>query len=269
MDALWLRESARALDAADRALVDLWCAHGLDDRRIAAMSGVRPERLIARRERIARRLALRGLDGELVRGLLASLAEGPAWRAEPRAVAAPPAPTGSPIPAARAVAPSLPAPTGSLIPAARAVAPSLPAPTRPSIPAAGGVASSLPDPGQWPAHSVPIPASTPTRLAVKAQARRRHRRAFGGAIAAVFLALGIAVLASQRSIAAPAGGRAPGARMVQAPRPAPERPLAGSAHPGRSLSAGAPRAFRPATGPSHSEPAQPARAHPAAARRPR
>ncbi len=251
MDALWLRESARALDAADRALVDLWCAHGLDDRRIAAMSGVRPERLIARRERIARRLALRGLDGELVRGLLASLAEGPAWRAEPRAVAAPPAPTGSPIPAARAVAPSLPAPT------------------RPSIPAAGGVASSLPDPGQWPAHSVPIPASTPTRLAVKAQARRRHRRAFGGAIAAVFLALGIAVLASQRSIAAPAGGRAPGARMVQAPRPAPERPLAGSAHPGRSLSAGAPRAFRPATGPSHSEPAQPARAHPAAARRPR
>jgi hypothetical protein len=52
-----LNDAAAALDAADRALVNLWVNHGLPDSAVGQMTGMGPETIAERRERIVERLS--------------------------------------------------------------------------------------------------------------------------------------------------------------------------------------------------------------------
>jgi len=52
-----LIDAASSLPAAERALLDLWVNRGLDDERLAAMSGVSSDVIEARRARIVQRLS--------------------------------------------------------------------------------------------------------------------------------------------------------------------------------------------------------------------
>ncbi|MGH2873721.1 MAG: hypothetical protein ACRDL5_14825 [Solirubrobacteraceae bacterium] len=166
-----LLAAAHVLGRADAALVSLWCAHGLADEQIAAMSGVSAERLSSRRERIAPRLAtLDALDLDRVRDSLAALAQPPP-AVEPASEATPEA-------------------------------------------AAQQSTHVGADPGS---AALAEPASPQRR-------RRRHRRVLGGAIAALCVALGVTVLATQRADAAPSSGLALSAGALRAFPAAPARP---------------------------------------------
>jgi hypothetical protein len=72
-----LVDATAELGAADRALMNLWVNLGLDDEHLAQMTGIRPETLHARRERIVDRLGhAMGLPGPSVEDALAELASG-------------------------------------------------------------------------------------------------------------------------------------------------------------------------------------------------
>jgi len=191
-DASSLLSAAAALDAADRALLDLWCVRRLTDDRLEAMSGVGADRLRARRERIFTRLAeLQDLDADQVSEALTALA---------------------------GMTPVATAPASGLLlgPAAARMAA-----RRPGLhlgPAAARLGNP-PSPAGAPAPSTPDHARRPAR-----PARRRHRRAVGGAVAAVCLAIGIAAFASQRADARSASMHSVSAGALRAHRTAPARP---------------------------------------------
>src|ERR1700704_6642393 len=52
-----LTEATAALEAPDRALLNLWINRGLDDPALAEMTGMTPEAVAARRGRIVQRLS--------------------------------------------------------------------------------------------------------------------------------------------------------------------------------------------------------------------
>ncbi|MHB1833629.1 MAG: hypothetical protein ACYCXW_01560 [Solirubrobacteraceae bacterium] len=212
-DASSLLSAAGALDEADRALLDLWCVRRLSDDRLEAMSGVRADRLRARRERICARLAqLHGVDSDQVSEALAALA-----------AAAPANHPGSVLgPAAARI--SAPLPGMLLGPAAARMA----APRSGAFlgPAAARMAAGCADAASAAGHEPAQPTAVPAASTPAPRARsRRHRRAVGGAVAAVCLAIGIAAFASQRADARSASPRPVSAgSALAAPRPGSARP---------------------------------------------
>jgi hypothetical protein len=102
-----LINAAATLDAADRALLNLWVNRGFDTNRLAALSGMSPDTLGTRRERIVERLSEElGLPPDHVRVALEDLAASAreAVAAEPNGASAAGrepahAPNGSMVPA--------------------------------------------------------------------------------------------------------------------------------------------------------------------------
>ena len=69
-----LIDAAAKLDPADRALLNLWVNRGLDDERLTGLTGMSPEALHGRREKIVARLAANlGLPETEVRGALTQI----------------------------------------------------------------------------------------------------------------------------------------------------------------------------------------------------
>ncbi len=112
-----LIDAAAKLDPADRALLNLWVNRGLDDERLTGLTGMSPEALHGRREKIVARLAANlGLPETEVRGALTQISPDEAagvpsatnGAAEvtdaPNGSAPTPAPTPAPPPAPTVVA---------------------------------------------------------------------------------------------------------------------------------------------------------------------
>jgi hypothetical protein len=99
-----LIDAASTLPPAERALLDLWVNRGLDDERLAAMSGVTSDAIEARRARIVQRLSeqlsMTPVEvGEALAGLAATSAARQAGRTDPHGNGEPPSiTTGRPDP---------------------------------------------------------------------------------------------------------------------------------------------------------------------------
>jgi hypothetical protein len=219
-----------SLEAADRALWNLWVTRGLDDERLAALTRIPVGTLEARRDRIVNQLSDElGLRPEVVRAALDELATSN----REAAAAGQNGAAGTAPPAAEPIPPGPAAANGNRIHSSADLAGALLGPTAPEATASPGL---LLGPAAPRARAPTAPAASPRPPA----GRRRALWIAAGLLVAVLVGVAIAALASSgggthhRTVVTASGSASTSASATTAPAVLPTSPTPTPAPPTRT-----------------------------------